>query len=1432
MDISELINKLRADASASQQVVLNTAYLTDEQVAATQSVLGLQSGQYITIKNLRANDIPDAQNNSVTITAGQVDLLSQDNLPVKELVFTAGNAQTIDFILNLTLPASWQWTSSFPKLQLKPFTLLSPSNGSFIYSTTPHTAYQVNTQTQITLAAGLNLACTTSVSKIPKLSVILGSLLPTGDLPLSGTIDLKGNSTAYPVMTLLVPLIQQLSLTGKFTLGSLQLKIAITDAVPQDIITGLWATDPMFDLLFLLDSTSSLTIEVDCTPLSDGHSTLAQLSTCSIAQALIGSSWHFENFVPAVLNNAFTSITFDAILALSFSGGFNVPGIAFRVYSDSSLPLGLFTLSSFQLNFSLDNPGADAAAYVHMLVAAKIPLQTFKGNFIGTIAISTGDNTNTNSTWNIDTITAAYPDTVSFADLIQELDANVTYPQELGELTLSDFSLEIDSGGNSYTCACYGTLDMHLFDVNLSTQFNLLITHAGSTSYVLKANTIIGDSILNLTLQLNSKEVIFEGAAMDIPLTNLLVSIFSDINIDLTILPEITLSTITVKYNTPLADKLTITGALDYNGTQGDFQLVGQKVDSQWQFIAMAGFDLNPAFDVGAHIPLVGGKLTGELTVKKGYLIITSKTPQVVTFTGLPPGITPGISFYFDLELRGTDTPVTLPVLGYSSTFKAMMNSFYLATSETDISSGNTAYTIKIGKNLGPLYVDSLALAYKDQVIYCNINASMKIGPFDASLDGLGIGTSLSAFAPSFSLNGLGFDFTSASFTIDGALIRIPDSQLAQGVSLQFDGALVINIQQLGLSALGSYAQMSDGEASFFIFLDANFPPGGPPFFMVSGLMGGFGFNRTLSLPTFSEVQSFPLLAINAPQTGSKKDIAMQTLQVLEGQAPGADKTTRQWVSPRSGDYWMALGVAFNSFEIINGELLLTAELGRDTQFSLLGLSWMTLPQQAVDGDRLVFVELQMAAVLKPEDGTLQMAAGLTSNSFVLTKDCHLTGGFAFYLWFGDHPDAGQFVLTAGGYHPAFKPPDYYPQVARLGFNWQVSGDVSIKGTSYFAFTPSCAMAGGRLQAQFQSGPLRAWFDAGANFLVTWHPLTFTASIWEEIGVSLTVKVWFIHKTLHASVGAAVDMWGPPVGGIVRVHVVFVTFKIRFGSDSAQDKNKQVLGWDDFKQMLPAPGDRCTIIANDGLTNILEKDTVTGQIIYNGDTTSNPTTKVWFLRSGRLQFTTKSMIPATSLTYGNGSQWQVNGAASINIRPMNINTATAVHNVYITQDSANGTPINVDDWTFTANYGNVAATLWGPPIIENGQFVQAPSTPSADTVGNQLTGYTVVAPEPKPGYTFGIVQMRLLLNEYICQTDNPQNPLSITHAYDNDYTPSASNTTLADISNIGTTLTAARNALYAELQQDNLYTGSNDPMQQMGATANGLFVDIPMEQSN
>ncbi len=56
--------------------------------------------------------------------------------------------------------------------------------------------------------------------------------------------------------------------------------------------------------------------------------------------------------------------------------------------------------------------------------------------------------------------------------------------------------------------------------------------------------------------------------------------------------------------------------------------------------------------------------------------------------------------------------------------------------------------------------------------------------------------------------------------------------------------------------------------------------------------------------------------------------------------------------------------------------------------------------------------------------------------------------------------------------------------MTRLGLNWQVTSELSITGGIYFALTPHMVMAGGRLEAIFQSGILRASFTLAADFLI------------------------------------------------------------------------------------------------------------------------------------------------------------------------------------------------------------------------------------------------------------------------------------------------------------------------------------------------------------
>jgi hypothetical protein len=136
--------------------------------------------------------------------------------------------------------------------------------------------------------------------------------------------------------------------------------------------------------------------------------------------------------------------------------------------------------------------------------------------------------------------------------------------------------------------------------------------------------------------------------------------------------------------------------------------------------------------------------------------------------------------------------------------------------------------------------------------------------------------------------------------------------------------------------------------------------------------------------------------------------------------------------------------------------------------------------------------------------------------------------------------------------------------VPRLGLLWNVSDNITISGEIYFALTPSTVMAGGKLSAVYQSGNLRAWFTAYADFLLSWKPFRYDISIGVSLGASYRVDWWFIHHTFSIELGADLHIWGPEAMGTIHISWFIISFTVSFG-DSSKCHQEQNLTWDEFK---------------------------------------------------------------------------------------------------------------------------------------------------------------------------------------------------------------------------------------------------------------------------
>ena len=123
----------------------------------------------------------------------------------------------------------------------------------------------------------------------------------------------------------------------------------------------------------------------------------------------------------------------------------------------------------------------------------------------------------------------------------------------------------------------------------------------------------------------------------------------------------------------------------------------------------------------------------------------------------------------------------------------------------------------------------------------------------------------------------------------------------------------------------------------------------------VTGLALGFGYNRKLRLPGETEVSKFPLVAAmgNSAAIGGDNPTPAQVLATLDS-----------WVPPEQGEYWLAAGVQFTTFEIINTNALLIVEFGKELIIALLGVATLKQPQV---GEAYVYAELDIEVVFAPD---------------------------------------------------------------------------------------------------------------------------------------------------------------------------------------------------------------------------------------------------------------------------------------------------------------------------------------------------------------------------------------------------------------------------------------------------------------------------------
>lgn len=672
-----------------------------------------------------------------------------------------------------------------------------------------------------------------------------------------------------------------------------------------------------------------------------------------------------------------------------------------------------------------------------------------------------------------------------------------------------------------------------------------------------------------------------------------------------------------------------------------EFVFYKQKGQKQLLF----GFQLSTGINL-KEIPVVGDKLPDnvKLSFKNLQFLFASCTftkEDIQTAAPLLPakktplpadGLTKGMHISGEFHVmeymipintgnkENTDTKNNVVLNQYNEPFMGKADTL---DATANLVSPDQITWFDVQKKLGPVSFQRIGVAFSDNTLSFALDASLAMGPAQFTMSGLTLGSSLSQFQPVFGLQGFFMSLKTSGFELGGGFLK----STAQGV-VAYYGTVLAQAGSFSFKALGGHTPAHPDPqqpsrpipTSFFIYANIEIPIGGPPYFNLKGFAGGFGINNRLILPTLQELPDYILLPGPQSKAPKQQSTPEATIQSVLPQM-------QKYFIPDSGQYWMAAGISFSSFQMIEAFAVVTVSFGVEFQIALLGSCAMTLPKGT--SKPIAYIEISIMASYTQSSGLLAVVGIISPASYLLGDFCRLTGGFAFYIWIdppqvAGGPRAGDFLVSVGGYHPQFTAPAYYPKLPRVGITFHLS-PLQVTGEAYFAMTPSMLMAGAKLDAVWKLGIVKAWFKLGMDFIIAWAPFKYYAAGYINVGCSVNLGLF----TLTVSIGASIDIWGPPFGGKAIVDLTIFSFTIYFGESRRTDP--PLLTWTEFKtQFLPDD----TALANDSTNSTDKTNNILKATVATGLNNSDICGLDWTIDPDNFIIRISTFIPANELRIG------------------------------------------------------------------------------------------------------------------------------------------------------------------------------------------------------
>jgi len=388
----------------------------------------------------------------------------------------------------------------------------------------------------------------------------------------------------------------------------------------------------------------------------------------------------------------------------------------------------------------------------------------------------------------------------------------------------------------------------------------------------------------------------------------------------------------------------------------------------------------------------------------------------------------------------------------------------------------------------------------------------VKLGPVSATVERFGLQATLSFPEKGGNLGVANLDLgfkppKGAGFSIDTGVVVGEGYLFFDTDKEQYGGIIHLEIAQfLNVTATGLITtKMPDGSPGFslLVLIAVEFAP---PIqlgygFTLNGVGGLLGVNRIAVVEAIrSGLRAGTLGSILFP-----RDPIANAPKII------SDLTS---VFPPAPDRFvfgpMAI-LGWGAKSLIQLHIALVLELPAPVRLLILGRLRVLLPDEKAPVVRL---QLDSLGVIDFGNGDISLDAVLYDSEI---KGFAITGAMALRANVGTKPN---FLLSVGGFHPAFQPPPNFPVVERVAISLATGDNPRFRLATYFALTTNTVQFGAWLELYATAGPFVLEGRFGFDTLIQFNPFGLTASMEAMLAVKFEGNVVL-------AIGLALTMTGP-----------------------------------------------------------------------------------------------------------------------------------------------------------------------------------------------------------------------------------------------------------------------------------------------------------------